>query len=53
MKQEVNKSNLKKIIERRKKLSISNENKISKVSANDPQLKNIIENFNEGKQYKK
>lgn len=42
-----------KLLEKRRKLSVTNSNKTKKVSANDSQLSDVIKNFHESRQYKK
>lgn len=50
---QVNKKKFLDLVAKRKELAAKNSNKIVKVSAQDSQLKNIIDSFNESKQYKK
>lgn len=47
-----NKLKFAKLLEKRRELSKKNQKRISNVSSNDPQLVDILNNFNEGKDYK-
>ena len=40
------------LIKKRRELSKDNKKNIKNVSSNDPQLIDMIDNFNEGKEYK-
>lgn len=39
------------LLEKRKKLSNANKEKIHTISTNDPQLIDVLKNFNESKEY--